>query len=93
MRLVARNFRSKRGEIDLVMSHGKLLAFIEVRMRNNKYFGDGADSVDYRKQQKLIVTAKMFMQRHDTSQWQEYRFDVVSIGEDIRWIKNAFTLD
>lgn len=93
MRLVARNFHSKGGEIDLIMSQGNLLAFIEVRMRNNKRYGDGADSVDYRKQKKLIFTAQMYLQRFDTSQWQQYRFDVVSIGEDIHWIKNAFTLD
>jgi putative endonuclease len=93
MKLIVRNYRSRRGEIDLIMSDGPLLSFVEVRMRNNGSFGSGADSVDRHKQRKIILTAQAFLQRQVNSPWQEYRFDVISIGDDIDWIKNAFTLD
>ena len=75
------------------MSDGPLLSFIEVRMRNNSNFGSGADSVDRHKQRKIIITAEAFLQNQVNNPWQEYRFDVISIGDDIDWIKNAFTLD
>ena len=90
--LECRNFRAKTGEIDLIMSQGDLLIFIEVRYRINPNFGSGADSVSYQKRRKIARTAELYLQKSGL-RWKRYRFDVVSIGDELAWIENAFTLD
>ena len=92
-RTVARNYRARTGEIDLIMSQDRLLAFVEVRLRRNPHHGSGAESVTVAKQRRLIHTAQRFLQDHRNLPWDQYRFDVVSIGREIHWIPGAFTLD
>ncbi len=94
LRLVTRNYRCRHGEIDLVMRDGSTIAFIEVRLRNRTDFGSGAESVDARKQARLLSTAEHYLQRHATL-LAECRFDVVSIlqsgnTQQLDWIRNAF---
>ena len=91
--LVKQNYQAKTGEIDLIVTQGDLLVFVEVRLRRHGGYGSGADSVTERKQRKIINTAKMFLQTHQSPTWQSFRFDVVSIGQSIDWIPGAFTLD
>ncbi|MBL6689088.1 MAG: YraN family protein [Pseudomonadales bacterium] len=96
LQLVQRNYRARTGEIDLIMERGSLLAFVEVRYRGNPNYGSGADSISRSKQRKIINTAHLFLQKHcknNDPRWNEYRFDVVSIGNEINWIPGAFTLD
>lgn len=97
LRLVERNFRCTRGEIDLIMRDGKELVFIEVRARSSSRFGDGAESVNYRKQDKLQLAAAIFLQRNPKLAQLPCRFDVVSVSlkkvpPGIEWIPNAFQL-
>lgn len=54
LKLIERNYSSRYGEIDLVMLDGLTLVFVEVRFRANTSFGSGAETVDLRKQQKII---------------------------------------
>ncbi|WP_455221712.1 YraN family protein [Kaarinaea lacus] len=98
MRLVARNYRCKAGEIDLIMQHDSALVFVEVRYRKQNQFGDGAESVDFRKQQKIIKTAEYFLQQHRQYTQSPCRVDVISISRHtktspsqsvIDWIPNA----
>ena len=97
MRLIARNYRCKLGEIDLVMQDDAALVFIEVRYRKQSNFGDGAESVDFRKQQKIIRSAEHFLQQHRQYSQSPCRIDVISISrqqntdcqEAINWIPNA----
>ena len=87
---VARNYRCRGGEIDLVMRHGATLVFIEVRLRRNTAFGGALASVDRHKQQRLQLAAQHYLQRH---RWQgPCRFDVVGLeGEGPpQWVRNAF---
>ena len=98
LKSVMRNFRSRFGEIDLVMRDGAALVFVEVRYRSNPNFGDGADSVDGRKQRRLLATAEHYLQRFCKADDVACRFDVVSVttsGGDhkIRWIADAFSAD
>ena len=83
--ILARNFRTPRGEIDIVASKGRMLAFVEVKTRRTQRFGRPAAAVDYRKQQKIIQSARWFLrQRH--LEGCLCRFDVIEIyraGE--RW--------
>ena len=96
MTLLHRNFRSKRGEIDLILQDSGSLVFVEVRYRQQAKFGSAAESVDRRKQAKLVACAQHFLQTHPHTNQLACRFDVVAIdGQDgtINWIRNAFTTD
>src|SRR5688572_9373755 len=61
-----KNYRCKLGEIDLIMlqktKQGVCFVFVEVRLRTNKRFAPAVETVDYRKQQKIIRTATRFLQ-------------------------------
>lgn len=98
MRLVERNYRCKMGEIDLIMQHKTELVFVEVRYRKHTNFGSGAESIDYRKQQKILKSAEHFLQSHKKYAKQPCRIDVISITAPINtsaqqanidWIPNA----
>lgn len=91
----ARNYRCKAGEIDLVMMDGETLVFVEVRLRSNRRFAPAAETVDWRKQQKLIRAAQHFLQRHGLTDKVACRFDVLAIdsnaqGNPITWLRDAF---
>ena len=94
LRPVARNFRSRGGEIDLIMLDGECLTFVEVRCRRSTYFTAPGLTVDHRKQRKIIRTAALFGARHRAYANCVMRFDVVAVeGEDpptIKWIQDAF---
>ena len=61
LKLVARNWRCRFGEIDLVMQDGATLVFIEVRLRSRGDFGGAAASVTSAKQKKLLATARQYL--------------------------------
>ncbi|HSG97643.1 MAG TPA: YraN family protein [Woeseiaceae bacterium] len=91
---VARNFRGRGGEIDLVMLDGQCLTFIEVRYRSSSQFVDPLLTVDQRKQRKLVHAAALFLSRHRFYTNHSTRFDVVAIDENgIRWVRDAFRPD
>jgi len=94
LRPVARNFRTRGGEIDLILLDGDCLTFVEVRCRRSARFTEPGLTVDRHKQRKLVRTAAMFTARHRAYAQHVMRFDVVAIeGEDlptIEWIKDAF---
>ncbi len=96
--LITRNFRCRRGEIDLIMQHHDSIVFIEVRYRRNNHFGGAHASIDRRKQDKLIVSALHYLQKNRRAARQPARFDVIAIHAatqtatqpDIQWIQDAF---
>ena len=93
LRIVHRNYHTRRGEIDLVMQDKDSLVFVEVRYRRQTHFGSAAESVDRRKQSKLIACANHYLQAFPEIAQQPCRFDVVSMGgkmDSIEWIRNAF---
>jgi len=94
LKSVTRNFRSRGGEIDLIMLHGDCLAFVEVRYRRSMHFAHPAVTVDRHKQRKILQTAALFLARKLRYTRHTVRFDVVSItgcGHDtIEWIQDAF---
>ncbi|MDX2456067.1 MAG: YraN family protein [Gammaproteobacteria bacterium] len=93
LQLLHRNYRSKGGEIDLILQDTDSLVFVEVRYRQQPGFGSAAESVDWRKQSKLIACARHFLQAHPDTARQPCRFDVISISgssNNIEWIQNAF---
>ena len=54
LRLLERNYRCRFGEIDLIMSDGRTLVFVEVRYRRNKSFGGALESITVAKREKLF---------------------------------------
>ena len=92
LQILVRNYRCKLGEIDIIAREKHTLVFIEVRQRRHGGFGSGFDSVDYRKQQKLIRTARLFLQQRKFFDQYPCRFDIVSVRSlnDMQWIKDAF---
>ena len=97
LRLLTRNYRCRRGEIDLVMKDSDCIVFVEVRSRGNSRFGSAAESVDRHKQARLIAAAQHYLQRHQSIADAPCRFDVVSIAltpqtthPPLQWIQDAF---
>ena len=94
--LIERNYLCQRGEIDLIMKDRTTTVFVEVRYRNNVRFGSGAESVDWKKQKKLLATAAHYLLKNPKAAKGACRFDVVSLtanknGEQkLNWIPDAF---
>ena len=82
LKLVERNWRTRFGEIDLVMRDANELVFIEVRYRRNPRFGDGAASVGPAKREKLTRAAQGFLQAHPRLASLPCRFDVIAFEGD-----------
>lgn len=93
--LVEKNYRSRLGEIDLIMKDSGVCVFVEVRLRNHKGYATVLESVTRAKQQKIIKTASYYLQTHRLSDKMVCRFDVIAValeGEQCSfdWVKQAF---
>lgn len=88
---ISQNFRTKMGEIDLIMKDSDELVFVEVRYRRSKHHGSSAETVTPMKQKRLIRTAKAYLQMKNLFDKIPCRFDVVAMdNHQTQWIKNAF---
>lgn len=96
--VISCNYSCRLGEIDLIMRDSEQLVFIEVRFRRQNSYGDGLESVNWRKQQKLLKTANHFLMTHAYYADTACRFDVLGVKPaphdsdqlNWNWIKNAF---
>ncbi|MFP4129194.1 MAG: YraN family protein [Halorhodospira sp.] len=87
LRTLAQNFRTRRGEIDLVMADGAETVFVEVRYRSHPGFGGAAASVDARKRRRLRQAAAAWLSRRPA----RARFDVIATdGRTVDWVRDAF---
>jgi len=92
LRVVARNWRCRYGEIDLIAEDGATLVFAEVRLRHNPRFGGAAESVTPAKRARIVAAARRYLagRRADA----DCRFDVLLLdrldGGRIEWIRDAF---
>ena len=93
--IVAKNFRIRSAEIDIVAKDGRTLIFAEVKTLSNINHGLPAEAVNLRKQKKIIEAASVFLQDEKFSDCA-CRFDVIEVYvndgkvKQIRQIKNAF---
>jgi len=78
MGIVARGFRYRGGEIDLIARDGAELVFVEVKTRTSGEFGSPAEAVTRAKRRKLLLAASSFLQSRGIMQ-HPCRFDVISI--------------
>ncbi len=77
-RVLARNWRCRIGELDLVVARGSTVVVCEVKTRRGSRFGGGFEAVDARKRQKLRGLAEMFCLQHPVGA-ASIRFDVASV--------------
>ena len=92
--IVARRFRVRNGELDIVARDGSVLVFVEVKTRRSTDFGGPISAVGARKRRHLSRAAIAWMDRHGIP-GVEYRFDVIGVlirGELVRvaHVENAF---
>ena len=90
-KLVAAGYRSRFGEIDLIVQDRKFLVFVEVKLRKNEDFARAADYVDRNKQDRLRLTASMYLSQHPTK--LQPRFDVVEVYLDRAKRLRAFKIN
>ena len=95
--IVACNYRSRFGEIDIIAKNRSFLVFAEVKLRKTDRFGQAREFVDAAKQNRLRDTAMLWLQTHETA--LQPRFDVIEIyapegletkKPQIRQIEDAF---
>ncbi len=94
-RILARNVHLRHSELDLVALEGSALCFVEVRLRSSGAFGSAEESVDIRKQRRVLRGARQFLARERLPRHSRVRFDVVAIDASrvpaaIRLIRDAF---
>ena len=84
LKFIAAHQTFKCGELDLVMADGDTVVFVEVRQRKSNRFGGAVESIDYRKQQKWLNAANMwlFTKRKQSLDTAKCRFDVVAFEGD-----------
>lgn len=75
--ILATNYRTRMGEIDLIAANRKFLAFVEVKLRKNADFAQGREFVDARKQKRIKSTALLYLSTHPTR--LQPRFDMIEI--------------
>lgn len=97
--IVARRYRRRRGELDIVARDGQTLVFVEVKTRHGRLFGEAAEAVTIAKRRRIVALALDYVTRHRVGKCP-CRFDVVSVQFDadlpvIEVFKSAFdeTLD
>ena len=76
-KIVASGYRSRFGEIDLIVSNRKYLAFVEVKLRKSNSFAKAFEYVDQRKQDRIRTTAEIYLSQHPSD--LQPRFDVIEI--------------
>lgn len=87
--IVARNWRWRGGEVDIIAKDGDTLVFVEVKARSGRGFGAPAEAVDRRKRGRLLAAARAFLGRDQGK--VPVRFDVISVlGAELSHIRGAF---
>jgi putative endonuclease len=98
--LVERNYRTRHGEIDLVVRGEKSLVFVEVKLRHGTGFGDPLEAVTPKKQDKVRMMAEQYLAEKGedfSASFDEVRLDVVGIlllpgveKPEVQHIEDAF---
>lgn len=91
MRVIARNFRTREGEIDLICRDGRETVFVEVKYRTSSLFGAPEEAVTWTKLSRLKRAISAYLAKHPA---RRYRLDVVAIEEledrsNVRWLRSV----
>lgn len=92
LRIIARNYRKKTGEIDIVYTEDNTIVFAEVKFRVAVAYGSPAEAVGKQKQWRILKTSLFFLQERDLFD-RDIRYDVIEVGENgvLNHIEGAFT--
>ncbi|MDR3271055.1 MAG: YraN family protein [Peptococcaceae bacterium] len=97
LRILARNYRCKQGEIDIIARDGQhILVFVEVRTRTSEYAGWGEESLTRQKMRKMQTVAQYYVLSQGYTDWPELRFDLIALRwteqqhPQVRWLKGIF---
>ena len=92
--ILARRYRRRAGELDIIARDGETLVFVEVKTRKGWQFGWAAEAITELKRRRMVQLAMDYVARHGLARCP-CRFDVVSIGFDkghstVEVFQNAF---
>lgn len=92
---VARNWRCRLGEIDLICRDGATLVFVEVRRRTRSDYGGARESITFAKRRRIVAAAQSYLAH--LSHAPACRFDVILLGPGqppkLEWLRDAFSAD
>ncbi|NMQ26407.1 YraN family protein [Candidatus Accumulibacter phosphatis] len=92
--ILARNYRCRGGEVDLICEDRQVLVFVEVRLRRNTSYGGAAASITRAKQSRIILAARHYLASHSARREPECRFDCLLLDAlseaAIEWLRDAF---
>ncbi len=94
LEILERNYRCRRGEVDLIARDGDSLVFVEVRWRTGYRQGGAGESIDRHKQRRLVAAARFYLMRH-AGEVPPCRFDAVLMdgwAMELRWLKDILWL-
>ena len=91
--IVAKNYHSRYGEIDIIAEKGETLAFVEVKTRSKRFFSI-FQAITLRKRLRIVKTAKQFLLKNSVID-RVCRFDVAAVifknnKYEVEYLKNAF---
>jgi len=92
LEIIARNYRNKIGEIDIICREADIFVFIEVKTKMGNQLGSPEEMVGYRKQKKLKEITQMYFMENEIE--PNYRIDVIAVDfshipPKINWLKSA----
>lgn len=82
-RILARNWRNRYGEIDLIVTDGEGIAFVEVKTRRGRRFGSPEEAITTKKGQRLLQLGQAYISENELHE-QSWRIDVVAVEIDDR---------
>jgi putative endonuclease len=94
--VIARGYSCRLGELDIVALDGDTLVVVEVRARRRSAFGRAAETVDWRKQRRIVNATRHFLMRNPHWFHHAVRFDVIAVDgiesnrPSLTWVRNAF---
>jgi putative endonuclease len=91
LKIVERNWKCRRGEIDIVARDGDVLVFVEVRLRRHRNFGGAAESITAKKRVRMVAAADHYLASLDRT--PACRFDAILLDDldaaRIEWLKDV----
>lgn len=95
VKILARNFRCRQGEIDIIARDKEYLCFIEVKFRKDSNYGKPQEAVNISKQKKISKVSRFYLYSKNLSFDIPIRYDVIAVSLNegittVKWIKNAF---
>lgn len=94
--VLARGYRCRLGELDLVCRDGPYLVVVEVRARSSAALCSAVESIGHAKRRRIVLATRHFLMRHREWHDRPLRFDVVAFDSidterpSVQWLKNAF---